>query len=71
MATHHPPLRRWEGPVAALWAGVLLVTWFLAHVGLTGALDAVARRGFYALRGVRTGGASVLFIAIDQNTVRE
>lgn len=77
MATHEGngarprPLRRWWRPVAALWAGVLLSTWLLAQVGLTGALDAVARREFYALRGGRTGGGSVLFIAIDQTTVRE
>ncbi len=61
----------WLRPIVGLWAGVLIATWLVAQIGVTGAIDAVARREFYAERGTRAGGASVLLIAIDHDTVRD
>src|SRR5258706_8536205 len=61
----------WLRPAALVLAIAVAVTWLLAQAGVTGAIDGVARRIFYAERGVRAGGARVLFVAIDEDTARE
>jgi len=48
----------------------LLLVGLAVGLGLTHAIDARVRRGFYELRGPRAPHASVIFVAIDEDTAR-
>ena len=58
-------------PAAFVVAAVLLAVWATGALGVSGAIDATARRTFYDLRGPRPSSPSVIFIAIDQDTARD
>lgn len=57
-------------PVALAVAAVLAIVAGLGAAGLTGAIDASARRTYYDVRGPRPPVARVLFVAIDEDTAR-
>jgi len=52
-------------PAAVVTAIVVAAVSMLASLGVDDAIDARARRTFYALRGTRAHSESVLFVAID------
>jgi hypothetical protein len=58
-------------PAAAITALVMVLVYVMSVIGIDTALDARARRFFYDMRGRRPPSASVLFVAIDQDTAHE
>lgn len=61
----------WLRSAIVVWAVAVGATWLVAGAGIADALSSVARRLFYAERGERSGGARVVFVAIDDTTARE